>query len=296
MFGYIIADKQQMSDDDQIRYKGYYCGLCRELRNEAGVRGSVILSYDVTFLYILLSGLYEPKTNVTVEHCKVHPMKKQMVFTNEYVRYAAAVNILLGYYNLLDDYHDDHNIRKRQLAGYLKRFVDQIAEQYPRQAETCAQMIEEITNAEKRREENIDIPAGQTGQMLGELFVMNDDMWADDLRNMGFYIGKFVYVLDAYLDIDKDRKSGSYNPLIAKKDKDPKGFEDYIEMSLTSFISEAARTFERLPIIEDASIIRNVLYSGAWGAFRNYRARQNNHGEDAEEDRIGSLQGTRRIV
>lgn len=291
MFGYVVADRQQLSEEDRKRYKSYYCGLCKELKQQAGVRGTVVLSYDVTFLYILLSGLYEPDIITTVERCRLHPLHRHTVFTNELTEYVASMNILLGYYNLCDDYIDEHNVRKKQLADYLEKYVDSIQARYPRQADTCHQMIDLISQAEKRHEENIDIAAGYTGQMLAEIFVMNEDNWQNDLRNIGFYIGKYVYILDAYLDIDSDRYSGSYNPLISRKDTDSEGFEDYIEVSLTSLMSEAAKAFERLPILRDVSILRNILYSGIWHAFRAHRHRTSASRAtgEAKEEKIGSI-------
>ncbi|MDD6381334.1 MAG: DUF5685 family protein [Lachnospiraceae bacterium] len=298
MFGYVIADRQQMSDEEKEEYKSYYCGLCKEMQKIAGFKGSVVLSYDVAFLYILLSGLYEPSGIVSLEKCSVHPFRKYKVVTNPIADYAASMNILLGYYNLMDDYEDERDHKKKMLADYLKKYLDQIEGKYPRQFNAVAHNIECITKAEQSHEENIDIPAGKTGQMLAEIFAMKEDEWQDDLRNMGYYIGKFVYVLDAYLDIDRDRKTGSYNPFIAKQNSDPKGFEDYIEMTLTSMMSETARSFEVLPIVQDVSILRNVLYSGVWSAFKAHQYKmQKKQGQEAEEeDSIGSIQSARRTV
>ena len=72
--------------------------------------------------------------------------------------------------------------------------------------------MKKLAEAEKRRESNIDIVAGYTGEMLGQLFQWKQDEWAKDLDSMGFYMGKFIYLLDAYEDLKKDQKKGSYNP------------------------------------------------------------------------------------
>lgn len=297
MFGYVIADRQQMSDKEKGEYRSYYCGLCKEIQRIAGLRGSAVLSYDCTFLYLLHSGLYEPENTVSMEKCSVHPFRKHRILRNQIADYAASMNILLGYYNLLDDYRDLHDLKKKTLADYLGRYMDDIRARYPRQCEAVEKNIELITQAEIRHEENIDIAAGKTGQMLAEIFAMREDEWQNILRNMGFYLGKFVYVLDAYLDIEKDEKTGNYNPLIQKKKSDPKGFCDYIEMSLTSMMSETARSFEKLPIVEDAPILRNILYSGVWTSFRAHRYRYRKKLEEKNrEEGFGSVQGARRTV
>ena len=96
MFGYVIADRQQMSDKEKGEYRSYYCGLCKEIQRIAGLRGSAVLSYDCTFLYLLHSGLYEPENTVSMEKCSVHPFRKHRILRNQIADYAASMNILLG--------------------------------------------------------------------------------------------------------------------------------------------------------------------------------------------------------
>lgn len=57
--------------------------LCDFLREQYGIRGQVSLSYDMTFLVILLTGLYEPQTAYLEERCIVHPVAN--------IRYAKEV-------------------------------------------------------------------------------------------------------------------------------------------------------------------------------------------------------------
>ena len=60
MFGYISINKAEMKFKDYDVYHSYYCGLCKVLKECYGRRGQVTLSFDMTFLVILLTGLYEP--------------------------------------------------------------------------------------------------------------------------------------------------------------------------------------------------------------------------------------------
>ena len=43
---------------------------------------------------------------------------------------------------------------------------------------------------------------------------MKEDEWADVLRCCGYYLGKFVYLMDAYEDLEKDQRKKEYNPWI----------------------------------------------------------------------------------
>ena len=102
---------------------------------------------------------------------------------------------------------------------------------------------------------------------MAELFVYKKDVWEERLRKFGFYLGKFIYIMDAFDDIEDDIRKGSYNPLKKMYMDDGENFEINCEIMLKMMISEAAKAFEGLPLIEDSDILRNVIYSGVWTGF-----------------------------
>ncbi|MCR4732852.1 MAG: DUF5685 family protein [Lachnospiraceae bacterium] len=267
MFGYIHANRQEMSEPDQKTYKTYYCGLCQALKRAAGMKGQILLNYDVTFLCILLSSLYEIENKEEVFGCKVHPLSKKCGYISPVIDYGAAMNILLGYHNLMDDYLDNGNRKKKSLADSLRKFYDKIAKQYPRQSSAIEEFMQKTRAAEAHHEENIDVLSGYTGEMLSQIFLWKEDEWKEELMNIGFYLGKFIYLMDAYEDREEDDRHGRFNPLILKYRECQACYEAFMEQSLTSLVEQAARSFERLPILENASILRNVLYSGIWDRY-----------------------------
>ena len=117
MFGYIVMNKPEIKMKDFDLYRSFYCGLCRELREKYGISGQITLSYDMTFVILLLSGLYEPKTYKGTTRCILHPVRKQPVRKSEVTEYCADMNVLLTYYKCLDDWKDD---RKYVKLGYAK--------------------------------------------------------------------------------------------------------------------------------------------------------------------------------
>lgn len=62
MFGYVVLNKPEIKFKDFDLYRSFYCGLCRELKEKYGISGQISLTYDMTFVVILLSALYEPDT------------------------------------------------------------------------------------------------------------------------------------------------------------------------------------------------------------------------------------------
>jgi hypothetical protein len=177
------------------------------------------------------------------------------------------MNVVLAYHNLIDDWKDDKSYSKMAFAKMLENDYRRIAEDYPRQVEAVEHYMEQTAISEAAGETNIDIVAGLTGEMLGEIFCWREDEWSKELRTMGFYMGKFVYLMDAYEDFESDRKKKQYNPLAYIRHENEKEFETLCKLLLTSMISECAKSFERLPILMHADILRNVLYSGVWSRY-----------------------------
>ena len=120
---------------------------------------------------------------------------------------------------------------------------------------------------EKNHETNLDVAAGLTGEMLGEIFCWREDEWAEEMRSMGFYIGKFIYIMDAYEDYDVDLQKKEYNPLVYAMRESNEDMDTLCRLLLTSMMSESAKSFERLPILLHADILRNVLYAGVWSRY-----------------------------
>lgn len=267
MFGYINVNSQELSEENRRIYESCYCGLCRSLRQFCGKKGQALLNYDMTFLVVLLTGLYEPKTVQADFTCAVHPMKKRSYRANAVQGYAAQMNVLLAYYNLVDDWKDKKSYTKRAFASMLKKDYERIEEAWPRQTEAVESYIAKLAEYEESREENIDLVAGLTGEMLGEIFAWKEDEWYDELKTLGFYMGKFIYLMDAYEDLEEDVKRDAYNPLRFLKTEDRQEFETLCRLMMTSMMSECAKSFERLPILLYADILRNILYSGVWSRY-----------------------------
>lgn len=274
MFGYININRKELSDENKKIYQAYYCGLCRELKQTAGRKGQLLLNYDMTFLIVLLTGLYELENTGKEFTCGLHPMKRRALFRNEATEYAADMNIVLACQNFEDDWKDEHSITKKAFAKMLGKDYERIRKKYPRQVTAVEDYLEQLEAAEKRKETNIDVVAGLSGTALGEIFAWKEDIWAEELRCMGFYMGKFIYLMDAYEDLESDQKKNIYNPFVKLAGESGKDFDTISRLMLTSMMSECAKSFERLPILLHADILRNILYSGVWSKYEYNRLKK----------------------
>ena len=271
MFGYICVNEQELKLKEYTAYRSFYCGLCRNLHQRYGRTAQMMLNYDLTFLALLLTGLYEPQTQQESHRCLLHPAGKHPMTENDAVSYAADMCVLLSYQKLMDDWQDERKAGRRAAAELLKSGYQRTAAQYPRQVKALEENIRLLHEAEQAKLTDIDYVSGLTGRFLAELFVWKEDIWQEDLRTMGFFLGKFIYLMDALEDVEKDRKKGNYN-LFADSGRIwgcPK--EEEIRQILTGMMIESSRAFERLPVLEHAEIIRNILYSGVWCRYAALR-------------------------
>lgn len=267
MFGYININQKIMTEENKKAYQAYYCGLCRRLKSNCGTKGQVLLDYDMTFLVVLLTGLYELSNESAEITCALHPTKRRTVWTNEATDYAADMNVILAYHNLIDDWKDDKAYSKKAFAKMLDKDYTRIMQKYPRQVKAIEEYIRRTEEVERARETNLDAVAGLTGEMLGEVFCWKEDEWAEEMRTLGFYMGKFIYIMDAYEDYAVDMRKGAYNPLVYMNREKNQDLDTLVRLLLTSMMAECAKSFERLPILLHADILRNVLYSGVWSKY-----------------------------
>ena len=119
-----------------------------------------------------------------------------------------------------------------------------------------------LTIVESAKNLPLDKVAKVFGEILAEVFVYQDDYWKEDLYKIGFFLGKYIYLLDAYEDVEKDIKSGDYNPF--KEISNGENFDEQVLNLLMLMIGECTDAFERLPLVENVEILRNILYSGVW--------------------------------
>lgn len=288
MFGYVIINKGDLTFREFDVYHSYYCGLCRVLKENYGFTGQMSLNYDMTFLVLLLTSLYEPETIYEMKKCVAHPFQRQGVSMNKITLFGAEMNVLLTGYKCKDDWKDDKKVLKKLYGTALKSKIKAIKEKYSEKAEIIEVCFRNLDKLEKENCRNIDKMAGLFGKVMEELFIYREDEWEEILRKLGYNLGKFIYILDAYEDVEEDIKKGSYNPFAEKyQDED---FEKMCRIVLTSAIAECSRAFEMLPLIDHVKILRNILYSGVWHRYEKIREERKKHtGKKAEDSGNGTL-------
>ena len=270
MFGYVTANWKELTKQQRSRYGSIYCGICREIRMRGTQTARLGLSYDMAFLALLLMSLYEPEEECGSLHCAAHPLRRKDWIDNEYVRYAADMNIALSYYKLLDDWQDDKKLSAKLLAASFQKVLPELEKRYPRQCSAIAGCLKELSLLERENCPNPDEPAACFGKLMAELLVYQEDLWADTLRETGFHLGRFIYMADAAVDYRADKRGNKYNSFLAMgTGEDWARWEEYLVLAM----GRCTANYEKLPLVQDKALLDNILYSGVWCNFRGKGAK-----------------------
>lgn len=310
MFGYVNVNQPELRLREYDRYRGFYCGLCRSMKENYGIHSRLSLSYDITFLVLLLTSLYEPETTARHFRCPIHPVGKRLMLQNRFSDYGADMNLLCAWYLTEDKLLDADSVKDKVTGNGLsvlyRQAFKKLKLKYPGKTKRIEAWLKELHQLEADGCDDLDRMAGLSGRITAELFAPRQDEWTAELKAIGFHLGKFIYLMDAWEDIEKDLRSGAYNPLLSiynrekeaasqyNKEKDTvspytkekdtisrqddpafmEGFDNICRQYMTIVMGECAAHFERLPLIEDVEILRNILYSGIWTRFELIRQKR----------------------
>lgn len=350
MFGFILPNLNSLGEEEKARYQAVYCGVCRSIRARYGQRCRITVSYDMTFMAMVLGSMYEPVEHAGQKRCPVHLLKPQVIAQSEITDYAADLSVALAYHKLMDDWLDDRSAKARAAAAAIAVPYKKAKRRQPVACEAIEQAMAKIheieqqglalwagnatpvtgavsaagtavsdtivqvgaggavelgavaglagavssmdTAAPARTDEGAsgsiaagsvapepslgnfdpDAAANCFGMLLGSLFAWKNDFWATDLRRFGARLGKFVYAMDAAMDMRQDQIAGSYNPFLLMGREN-----DDLREDLELLAASMAEAFERLPLERDVHVLRSVLYSGVWQRFNAKESKE--HGE-----------------
>lgn len=274
MFGYVTPYKPELKIREYNTFRAYYCGLCKTMGNEYNQLVRMGLNYDLSFLSLLLSSLEEDEDEFKVEKCIAHPIKKRMVIKkNKSLEYTSSISIMLIYFKLLDDWNDDRSL-KALIANIPFNLAIKKAKSANIDKFNCIkENIDKLSKLEMDNCREIDEIADVFGKLMEDIsspeFIKDEDT-KRILKFLGYNLGRWIYILDAFDDIKEDIKSKSYNPLLLqyeyKQDEDINLFigkiRKNIEFSLTLTLENISKSFELLNIQYNREILENIIYLG----------------------------------
>ncbi len=268
MFGYVKAYKPELKMSEYDTYKAVYCSLCRQLGKDYGIFAKFILSYDFVFLAMLKLGLDDVCCGYKKMRCPFNPLKKCMRLEKDSasLEFSAACLVIMFYYKLLDDMHDNGikgKLRSGLMYPVFKHYLKKARKKYSDIDDKIAGFMQNQSEVEKVNSTSIDASAEPTAKMLEYVFSygVTDEKTFRILSRLGYLSGKWVYLIDALDDLSDDIKKNRFNPFKLKFD-----VLNQAKESAKSLINncnvELASTFELLEFKRYKTILSNIIYEG----------------------------------
>lgn len=290
MFGYVMPYKLELKIKDYEMFKAYYCGLCLSIKENFSNLCRLSLNYDMTFLAILLDSLSADKNSYEVSRCIAHPLKKKpKVINNKALNYAAFCNVALVYYKLLDDYNDDKALTKKLLSIYLKKFIENENLDLKPLLKNMEDNLAKLTELENSTEYvSIDELSHSFADLTGFLisFYYNDQEFQQDLYTLGYNLGRWIYIIDAYDDLEDDLKKQKFNAINKAFNTENLSFEelieaqrDRIEFNLMMSASTTVDALNNLPLKKNNDLLFNILQFGLMNKIEIIKSRSDKKDE-----------------
>lgn len=269
MFGYVTPCRMELKVKDFEKFKAYYCGLCHSIKKDYGNIPRISLNYDMTFLAILLDSLNSNRLNSKKFTCALHPLeKKLLIFDNAPLKYAAECNIVLTYYKLIDNINDDNSLKSRIASIILKKYIkdnnlnniisNSLNTLYNMEKEAYKYSMDEISHAF----------ADLTGSIISN-YVDDTEEYKEQLYWLGYNLGKWIYIIDAWDDLEKDMKNNKFNVIAKLYNNDGYDYdslknavEERIDFILTSCAATCLELLQNLPLKKNKELLLNILELG----------------------------------
>lgn len=270
MFGYVKPYQPELKIREFEAYRAVYCGLCHTLGKRYAFAMRFILNYDQTFMALLLLSIRDEPATVCRRRCPAKLRKLPACESGKELQFVADCSVLLAYHKLRDNLHDA-SVKKKLLSGlsypYVAWMQRHAAKRQPQAAERIAVAMHAQAQVE-REHAGIDAAADPTSRMIADLFLLGAEHRADErvLYRFGYFLGRWVYLMDAVDDLQQDVQSGDYNPFALawnlSKESDFAAARERTVGLLNSCVYEMQAAFALLPVQHYEGVLENTVSLG----------------------------------
>ncbi|MBE6555674.1 MAG: hypothetical protein E7663_05545 [Ruminococcaceae bacterium] len=272
MFGYVRIQRSELRVREYEYYRATYCGLCRSMGKCTGQCSRLSLSYDFAFLATVRMVLTDTAPSFRARRCIAHPLRRRrMMESNAQLSYAARASALLAYEKCRDDVADRRGISRllaRIRCLFFASAYRRARKRLPALALRVRECLSELSCLERERVCSVSRPAELFGKLLAALLAEGlEGTSAAIARAVGDAVGRFIYTVDAADDLERDRKSGNYNPFLLLYGGQPSEQERAsIKDALLLILGDLEAAFDliedREQAAEQLAIMKNILYLG----------------------------------
>jgi hypothetical protein len=275
MFGYVRTDTPNMYVKDLVLYKASYCGLCKGIGKKCGLRGRCVLNYDLTFLSVLIHNLLDVDLKIKKEHCILHPIiKRPIAEVDEITTKIGALNVILAHYKLRDDKIDDGKGGIK--SAFISKAYKKAKKEQPKFDEIVKDMYAELVSLEKKQVDSVDRISDPFGKMMVNCVKeLVGEKFTEQLETLSYNMGKWIYLIDALDDFDKDKRKKNFNVFINMYNKINskcelmEGHKQEIEEIFSTVLGEIFESANGLEYNFNHDLIDNITRYGLRAQTKN---------------------------
>ncbi len=268
MFGYIKTDLPNMYIKDTVLYQAMYCSLCKGIGQTCGQKARFVLNYDLTFLSVLLHNLSDIDVKVEKQHCVIHRFRKRPIaLVDDLTKRIASLNVILAYHKLNDDVLDSGKGKIKR--SFFNKAYKRAKKLEPFMDKVVKERYDELLKLEKKNCDSADIVADPFGNMMQDIVqILMSDKCSEELKELAYNLGKWIYLIDALDDFDKDKKKRNYNvfinsyPNIKSQEELLKEHKQDLIIVFGSVLNKIGELTSKLNYKFNHDLIDNVLYRG----------------------------------
>lgn len=272
MFGYVTPCKMELKIKDYEKFKAYYCGLCRSIKENIGNIPRATLNYDMTFLAILLDSLNNDASIYNKKVCAMHGFRKKVSLKdNPSLKYAAFCNTALSYHKLVDNINDDGSKKSKIFSLLLKGYLNKTLAEFSGHLTYIENKLNELYKLEANPEgKSIDHTAHPFAELTA--FILSsykNDENKNNLYWLGYNLGKWIYIIDAWDDLERDMRAKKFNVINSCFNKDNSPYKDFskeieerIDFILGSSAAQCIYYLNNLPLKRNEELLHNILQFG----------------------------------
>lgn len=268
MFGYIALEKTKLNQNEIGLYQTFMCGICMSTKNFFGNYARAFISYDINFFNILFHSALNMPVSIDNARCVASPFKKRtLLHTDQLTDKLAKANVILNYLNLEDDVIDGGSLKKKLVLRKFNKEYQKAAKLYPEMDSCLTGLYEQLRQLELSDCKILDKichPFAELSQKFAKIVL--DESASVDILDLCYNVGKWIYLVDALDDLDKDYKKGCYNPLISCIGgfSDGKQFVkdnlDVINFELYTTLNRLCECYNDLNLTQYKCLLNNVIY------------------------------------
>ena len=267
MFGYLKPDKPYLYLKDETLYNALYCGICKSIKQTSGNASRFALSYDVAFLSALTHNVCGVDVDIKRKRCVAHPIKSRPIASvDEISKKLASLNIILAHYKLRDDVLDEHKGSFK--SAFISKGYKRAKKLQPEMDKIVCDGYKNLLSLEQKGEKSVDIVSDSFATMMAKISnVLFGEFSTEYTYNLVYALGKWVYLIDALDDYDKDIKNKSYNVFYNAYGQN--SYAEFIEKNsseiafiFNTVLAQISENYKQIPKKFNGDLVENVLFKG----------------------------------